>query len=397
MAHRPRSPGLPAAKVAVALAAICAAILALLVAAPSPSPAAPAATGCDATVGSLDAARSRVDAASPGKVICLRDGSYGSISLGGGKKGAPVTLRPVDAGQATIEGANLSGSHLTLENFQIHGEVEIEPHADQITISHNNITGGYFGIDACNSDSATCDDVAIIGNKLEGPYGEDAIRANRYHDANGDGIGLLIEGNEFTGIRENGNHSDCLQTVWTGDHLVYRKNYVHDNHCQGFFVKDQDDLCGGDSSGVCGPVEGIRVEDNLFLRNEAPCDPPSLDCGPDVIVHIFGPTRGVRVAKNTIWTPGDDSPLALREGPFGQVTIERNVIYRGWTDWTGGFPNWREREDVVCKWEGYPRLSPSSKRTCHPGFRKPSVDDYRLRKGKAGIDWSPTQVRYGPR
>ena len=62
---------------------------------------------------------------------------------------------------------------------------------------------------------------------------------NRYHDANGDGIGVLIEGNEITSVRENGNHSDCLQTVWVGDHIVFRKNYLHDNRCQGFFIKDQ--------------------------------------------------------------------------------------------------------------------------------------------------------------
>ena len=62
---------------------------------------------------------------------------------------------------------------------------------------------------------------------------------------------MLIEGNEITGVRENGNHSDCLQTVWVGDHLVFRKNYLHDNRCQGFFVKDQASLGGvsGRSSG----------------------------------------------------------------------------------------------------------------------------------------------------
>ena len=83
------------------------------------------------------------------------------------------------------------------------------------------------------------DDVTIRGNKFVGPFGEDAIRLNRYHDADGDGVGILIEGNEITNVRENGNHSDCLQSVWVGDHLIYRRNYLHDNRCQGFFVKDQ--------------------------------------------------------------------------------------------------------------------------------------------------------------
>ena len=70
-------------------------------------------------------------------------------------------------------------------------------------------------------------------------------------------------------MRENGNHSDCLQTVWVGDHIVFRKNYLHDNRCQGFFVKDQASL-----GGVSGPIHGLRVEDNLFLRNHEPCGPP---------------------------------------------------------------------------------------------------------------------------
>jgi hypothetical protein len=382
----PRSPG----RLAVAVLVLVAACLA----GPAPSPAKPAPPHCDATVGSLDAARGRVQSAGPGKVVCLKSGSYGKLSLGAQGKGAPVTLRAADPGKATIDGVDISGSGMNLEGFQISDEVEVEEGASRISIVHNHIYGGYFGIDACNSDSTPCDDVAIVGNRLTGPYGEDAIRANRYHDANGDGVGLLIEGNEITGVRENGNHSDCLQTVWTGDHLVFRKNYLHDNHCQGFFVKDQADLCGG-GSGVCGPVEGIRLEDNLFLRNDAPCAEGG--CGPSLTVHIFGPTTGIKIRQNTIWTPEDDLPMALREGPFGGVAIERNVIFRGWTDWRGGFPNWKEREDVVCNWEGYPRLSKSSKRTCHPGFRNPKADDYRLKKGVAGIDWSPTEVRYGPR
>jgi hypothetical protein len=388
----PRSPG----RLAIARLILAFACLAALGALDAGSAVAKAPGGCDVTVGSVGAAQSRVSSAGSGKVVCLKSGSYGKLSLRGNGKGAPVTLRPVDAGKATIDGAELSGSGVTLENFQISDEVEVEEGASRISIVHNHIYGGYFGIDACNSDSTPCNDVAIVGNKLTGPYGEDAIRANRYHDANGDGVGLLIEGNEITGVDENGNHSDCLQTVWTGDHLVFRKNYLHDNHCQGFFIKDQNNLCGGNSSGVCGPVEGVRLEDNLFLRNNAPC--ANTDCGPSLTVHIFGPiTGGLRIRQNTIWTPEDDLPMALREGPFGAVTMERNVIYRGWTDWRGGFPNWTEREDVVCKWEGYPPLSKSSKRTCNPGFRNPKTDDYRLKKGKAGIDWSPTEVRYGPR
>jgi len=172
--------------------------------------------------------------------------------------------------------------------------------------------------------------------------------------------------------------------VWVGDHLIYRRNYLHDNRCQGFFTNDQP-----------APIRHVVLEDNLMLRNAAPCDPPDSDCGPPLIVQIIGPTRGVKVVGNTVWTPENDSPLALREGPFGRVAFADNVIYRGWSDWTGGFPHYSEREDTVCAWEGLPRLSPSSRRSCHPGFRDPGSDDYRLRDGR-GVDWAPAEQHFGP-
>ena len=69
---------------------------------------------------------------------------------------------------------------------------------------------------------------------------------------------MLIEGNEITGVRENGTHSDCLQTVWVGDHIVFRKNYLHDNRCQGFFVKDQATaIMGLNSSQVVLELEAV--------------------------------------------------------------------------------------------------------------------------------------------
>jgi hypothetical protein len=185
-------------------------------------------------------------------------------------------------------------------------------------------------------------------------------------------------------VRENGNHSDCLQSVWGGDGLYFRRNYLHDNRCQGFFVNDQP-----------APVADVVIAGNLMLRNAAPCDPPESSCGPPLIVQIFGPTQGITVTGNTIWTPENDSPLALREGPFGRVGFSGNVIYRGWSDWTGGFPHYSEREDTICQWEGLPRLSPSAKRNCRPGFRDPGHDDYRLRDGR-GVDWAPRPGRFGP-
>jgi hypothetical protein len=342
----------------------------------------------------VSAAQSAVTSAAPGAVVCLADGTYGKVSLSASKSGAGVTLRASDPGLATIAGASLSGSGITLAYFDVTNEVKVEAGAREITIQDNKITGGYFGVLACNSDSTTCDDVKIVGNKFEGPYGEDGIRANRYHDGNGDGIGLLVEGNEFTGIRENGNHSDCLQSVWTGDNLVFRRNYLHDNRCQGFFVKDQDSLCGGGGSGVCGPVEGIRVEDNLFLRNQEPCAPEAPGCGQPVILHIFGPYTDTVISHNTVWGDGMTSLLGLREGVAAGTRVEENAIYRFWTD-TNASPAIFQ-DNTYCLLEGtWPSSRPGSTVECAPRFDNAAADDYRLASGR-GVDWAPAEEHYGP-
>ena len=84
--------------------------------------------------------------------------------------------------------------------------------------NYNRITGGYLGIDAGPTTTTSISDTTIRGNRFVGPFGEDAIRLNRYHDSgDADPYGVLIEGNEITSVRENGNHSDCLQSVWGGD------------------------------------------------------------------------------------------------------------------------------------------------------------------------------------
>jgi Right handed beta helix region len=345
-----------------------------------------ASLACGVTVSDLAAVQSEVSAAQPGSTVCLRDGSYGKLALDADKSGADVTVRAENPGKATIAGADLSGSHLALAQFDVHGEITIEPGSSKISVLHNSVGGGYFGVEAGPTTTTSISDTTIRGNSFVGPFGEDAIRLNRYHDSGDpDHYGVLIEGNEITNVRENGNHSDCLQSVWGGDNLYFRRNYVHDNRCQGFFVNDQPRA-----------ITNVVIQDNLMLRNAEPCDPPGSRCGPPLIVQIFGPTKGIRLRDNTIWTPEDDSPVALREGPFGKATVTGNVFYRGWSDWSRGFPRFSEGRNVVCRWEAtLPRLSSKSRRDCSPGFLDPAADDYRVHSG-AGVDWSPAGQHYGP-
>jgi hypothetical protein len=342
---------------------------------------------CTTTVASSSALEAAASSASSGSTVCLADGSYGALTLNVSQAAPGVVVSAANPGQATIESASLAGSHLTLTRFVVTDGVTIEPSSVGITVEHNRITGGGQGIDACPTDSTWCTEERIIGNQLIGPFGEDAIHANRYH-------GLLIEGNEITQVRENGAHSDCLQTVWRGDHLTFRRNYLHDNRCQGFFVKDQT-LSTPEIPG--GPVEGIVVEDNLFLRNKEPCGAPLTSCGQPMYFQIVGPYTGFTMNRNTIWGDGSDSIATFREGTGADSLIEDNVIYRLWTDANMSPATMRDNTDCMRETSAggsWPTVTGETK-ACNLGFANTAADDYRI-SGERGVDWAPAEVSFGP-
>jgi hypothetical protein len=345
----------------------------------------PPAAECTTTVSSIATAQSAVSAASPGSVVCLADGSYGALALNASKAAPGVTMRAEHPGKAILAGATLTGTRLTLARFDVNGEVTIEPGTTGMAIDHNRITGGYMGVNAGPTSSTQINDAAITNNQLVGPFGEDAIRLNRYHDADGNGIGILIEGNEISHVRENGNHSDCLQAVWVGDHLVYRKNYLHDNRCQGFFVKDQ-----------ASPVLGINVEDNLFVRDNEPCEGAS-GCGQPAYFQVFGPYSGFVMRRNTFW--GGDQVATFQNGTGADTKIENNVIYRLWnnTDMSAiAYANNTRCKRESAEGGAWPSSTPGETVNCSPAFNNAAVDDYRLIGSERGVDWAPAEQHYGP-
>jgi hypothetical protein len=341
---------------------------------------------CTSTLRSPPAIVRAVDTAADGEVICLADGSYGDLDLSGsGEAGARVTVRAAHPGGAMLGAVEIGRSRLTLARFVVSDGVSVEPGTIGVTVAHNRLSGGYLGVDAGPTTTTTVNDVAIVGNKFVGPFGEDAIRLNRYHDADGDGVGALVADNEFTNVRENGNHSDCLQTVWVGDHLVYRGNYLHDNRCQGFFVKDQK-----------RPVRGILVEDNLIVRNEAPCAPGAEGCGAPSDLQIFGPYSGLTMRRNTIW--GNGAIAAFQEADGTRAKIEDNVIYKFWT--SSDLSVARFRDNTRCQRQSsgggsWPVHVVGETVSCSPRFPAPGEDDYRLRGGR-GVTWAPSERHFGP-
>jgi hypothetical protein len=350
-----------------------------------PATASAGLSACTATAPSLEAMLAAVDAAAPGAVVCLADGRYGDASITTTKARPGVTVRAQNPGRARLGVVTVDARNLAIAQLRL-SSVVIQPGSSGVTVDHNLISGGAKGIDMPTTD-ATVDDTRITGNRFVGPFGEDAIRANRFHDADGDGVGLLVEGNEFTRVRENGEHSDCLQTAWVGDHLVYRRNYLHDNRCQGFFVKDQ-----------ASAVEGIVAEDNLMIRDAAPCAAVAPGCGQPSVFQVFGPVAGFAMRRNTIWTPEGGSPVTFQGEGWAGVEVDRNVIYRMWTsaDLTGI----ALRDNTSCTREAaeggaWPAAASGDLTRCTPAFADPASGDYRTGDGR-GVTWSTADQVYGP-
>jgi hypothetical protein len=344
--------------------------------------------GCAKVVSSVGAAQSAVDSAKSGTTVCLSDGLYPLLSLTALKAAPGVHVEPQHPGKVTIAGAKLSGAGLTIARFRIQGGgVEIAPNSANMSVSHNLLVGGnYFGVMVCPAEPPDgCNDVSIVGNLFYGRFNEDAIRANVYHDsADSDPYGLLVEGNEFVGNVEHGGHNDVFQSVWVGDHLYFRRNYIHEFGGQGLFVKDQGSA-----------IDTLVVEDNLIVRQNKPCDPASLCAGYQLSpFQIFGPVRNASIRHNTVW--GEESGVVTLRGSgwAGPTVVADNVFYRTYSDDTSfSTASYTSSNNARCANQGFPDTGFTT--NCTPGFRNTAAGDWRTTNGR-GVTWVPSILWFGP-
>lgn len=342
--------------------------------------------GCDQTVSSVSAAQSALGSAATGSVVCLANGTYGGISLSSSKAAPGVTLTAANPGGATIGRVSVSGSGYTISRFVIDGEVGISRNVDRTVVDHNHIlSGGHYGVFVCGAEPPDqCDDTEITGNFFDGAMDEDQIRANVFHDGNGDGIGLLVEGNEFRGNTERGGHNDVFQSVWVGDHLVFRKNYLHGFGGQGFFVKDQGRA-----------IDGFIANNNLIVDQDLPCEPSSLCSGYQLSPwQVYGPIANGQMRHNTVgW--GSGGGTAVLTGTYTNIDFSDNVFNRlSDTNGGGSVPSMSGSDNTYCNSNSWD-VPPGSSQDCAPDFLDPAAGDYRLADGR-GVNWVPSEQHYGP-
>ena len=351
----------------------------------APAPPVEAAK-CDQTVSSVAAAQSAVGSAALGSVICLANGSYGSLSLSAKRPSPGVVLRAQNPGGATLGGVSLSGSGVAVERF-ITGSLNVSSTANGVAFRHNSSTGGVYVI---GNTSSYAKNVEVSGNVLKPSSGsgeKDTFMLQRFE-------GLRIEDNEIWIADEDGNHNDGLQTVWGGRGLIFSGNWMRGGAgSQGFFIKD-------------GEVTNVTFEDNLIAGrpSKAPWAGAPLQFF-DVVPNSADPFYtgyGMLIRHNTIWS--NPNTAYARECQNKKILVEFNVM-DGWSapdgtacvlseltqDYnviTGGTIGKRGAHDTSS--------APTFVSTASQDWQLTSGSAGNFSSGRAGITWRPADRTFGP-
>lgn len=276
------------------------------------TPGVASAYTCTTTVSNETDITNAVVAASSGDTVCVANGSYGAVLIGGSHANW-VYLRPANGASVTfssleyswsshyidVQGLTVSGivtfdgqswlgqksSHVRLHHSDLGYAVQIGAGQDTATIDHNTLSNSPGdGIEVNGTSTAAVTNTRIANNLIDSPAA-DAILAT-YFD------GLEIEQNEITGLDEQGAHSDAFQSYLGGEDLLFAQNYIHDFCGQGFFIKD-------------GQVDGVQLYNNLIVRDKKTVG----DCPKPINIQE---TTDLDIRRNTVW---DNNQGSLIEGP----------------------------------------------------------------------------------
>jgi len=188
---------------------------------------------------------------------------------------------------------------------------------------------------------------------------------------------VLIDGNDLTGVIEDGRHNDVIQVSFGGDDLTIRGNRIHGNTGQGIFIKD-------------GRAARVTVENNLIVDNRRRSreDPPA-----GAAMQFFD-TAGLRILNNTVW--GNDGAVLLRPG-VSAVVIRNNLLeslltYGEDSPDPAAFAG-RIDQDYNLVGGGWSRgavgvhdIDATANPALRPRFRRPAGGDWTLTVGSRGID-----------
>jgi hypothetical protein len=259
---------------------------------------------CDRTATNASSLSTQVSAATPGQVICLGSGSYGTFH--GAKKSGDIFLVPQTGATPSMELEFDGATHIILDGLTITGATLLDA-TKSITIRNSTFTGGLRFDALANADvlldhnthndimtCPSCDPARIHGSyESQTPSGV-TVQNSLMDGGNADGIqtgvGMNIINNEIRNIHETGPsdpaHSDAMQLIAAPGVLV-RGNWVHDD-ASGIVAYDGIDHATIEDNVVDIPRtwgielysdDGSIVRHNTVVYRPAGCYAGNTPCG----------------------------------------------------------------------------------------------------------------------
>jgi hypothetical protein len=309
-----------------------------------------------------------VNDAPSGDTVVVRGGTYPAVDVNNTSRTDYTTFVAEDDENVSVDidldnaryirlknlqmtGTNMDGDHLQIIGSPQLNGVVIQEGSSEITIEDNLITSGGTGVTfSAGTTQPTISNVTISNNLFDG-IRTDAIQAKRFD-------GLLIEGNEFTDVRRDDptKHPDILQTVFGGNNLIFRNNWLHDYEAQGFFIAD-------------GTVTNVIVENNLIEPSD----------GPYSEVRVGDNAVDISFRNNTV------IGLVRFSGGTSNARIFNNIIIGTLQyDFSSGLTIAYQDYNIIGATSGSSRNTHDLEGTAT--FVDTAAGDYRLAAGSQGID-----------
>ena len=332
------------------------------------------------------------EAAPAGSTVLVRAGVYDDVTISRTPE-RRVRLVAYPGEQAVLRGAEVSGARIRLERFRITGTVNLVSGARQVSLVANRwITDGLSGATNLNieagvrgvlvernriaqrSSAGAANAINFSSTDTRLPIERVTIRDNRIGPMPGGGdaiqakntSNLLIEGNEIFGLSRpagSASHPDAIQTLFGTVDLTVRRNFIHDIAAQGIFVQD-----------YRGQNRRVRVLDNVIVRV------------PGSWTELAVGAVGARVVHNTVGgllLIGASTRRAALIANIADVVLAREgaEVSRDEYNMARRFVPRRGRWAI----RGTPR------------YRRPSRNDFRLRRGSPGWRKAPGDRDVGSR
>jgi hypothetical protein len=252
-----------------------------------------------------DSLAAALDAAAPGDVLLLADGSYEAFVVpNDGTEAAPIVIRAASAGKAVVEGdVRLDGrAHVFLEDLAVHGKIKMND-ADSVVVRGCTIETPDYGIIAYGNGITNA---VIMNNVVTGTTVWREASLGTDGDNNGEGIQFTGPGNVVAYNRVSG-FRDCLSLMEDDEAVAQIADDFYGNDLSAC----ADDAVEADFAMGNVRVYGNRIRDSFMGISSQP--------------GLGGPTYFVRNAMYNVLFQA----FKLQRSSVGDVGFHNTVVKSG--------------------------------------------------------------------